>query len=145
VTVWVTSPNCPSSIERVSSSNVTPVGLGGTGTDVGSGVGWGVADGLGLVGVAAVVGLAAAGVMVIDGDAVGVTSGAGVAADVQAAVMSRPTLIVVASRECDECIPCPSAVHEWRRSGAPAVAVTNLTPCRLAADRTSSPPRLRRA
>jgi hypothetical protein len=71
-------------------------------------VGWGVADGLGLAGVAAAVWLAAAGM--IDGDAVGVTSGAGVAADVQAAAMSRPTLIVVASRECDECIPCPSEV-----------------------------------
>jgi hypothetical protein len=47
-------------------------------------------------------------VIVIDGDAVGVTSGAVVEADVQAAAMSRPTLIVVASRECDECIPCPS-------------------------------------
>ena len=46
--------------------------------------------------------------MVIDGDAVGVTSGAGVEAEVQAAAMSRPTLIVVASRECDKWIPCPS-------------------------------------
>jgi hypothetical protein len=145
VTVWVTSPKCPSSIERVSWSNVTPVGLGGTGTGVGSGVGWGVADGLGLAGVAAAVGLAAAGVMVIDGDAVGVTSGAVVEADVQAAAMSRPTLIVVASRTCDKCIPCPSTVYQWRRSGAPAVAVMNLTPCRLAADRTSSPPRLQGA
>jgi hypothetical protein len=75
---------------------------------VGFAVGWGVADGLGLAAVAAAVGLPAAGVMVIDGDAVGVTSGAGVAADVQAAAMSRPTTDVVASREYDECIPCPS-------------------------------------
>jgi hypothetical protein len=82
------------------------VGFGGTVTGVGSAVGWGVADGLGLAGVAAAVWLAAAGM--IDGDAVGVTSGAGVAADVQAAAMSRPTVAVVASRECDECIPCPS-------------------------------------
>src|SRR3990172_6793942 len=90
VTLWVTSPTGPSSIQRLSWSNVTPVGLGGTGTGVGSGGGWGV--------------------MVIDGDAVGITSGAGVAADVQAAATSRPTLIVVASRECDECIPCPSGL-----------------------------------
>jgi accessory colonization factor AcfC len=98
VTVWVTSPNCPSSIERVSSSNVTPVGLGGTGTGVGSAVGWGVA---------AAVGLAAAGVMVIDGEAVGDTSGAGVAADVQPTT-SRATTIVVERREIEGRIPMSS-------------------------------------
>jgi hypothetical protein len=30
-------------------------------------------------------------------------------------------------------------VYQWRRSGGPAVTAVNLTPCRLAADRTSSP------
>jgi hypothetical protein len=55
VTVWVTSPKSPSPpIERVSWSNVTPVGLGGTGTGVGFGVGRGLADGLGVAGVAGV-------------------------------------------------------------------------------------------
>jgi hypothetical protein len=77
-------------------------------------VGWGVADGLGLAGVAATVGLAAsvglavAAVMVMDGDAAGVTSGVGFAADEHAAAMSAPTMIVVASRDCDKCIPSPS-------------------------------------
>jgi hypothetical protein len=73
------------------------VGFDGTVTGAGSGVGWGVTEGLGLaapVGLGLAVWLATAGM--IDGDAVGVRSGAGVAADVQAATMHSPARMVVA-------------------------------------------------
>lgn len=70
-------------------------------------VGWGIADGLGLAGVGAAVGLAAAGVILIDGEVAGDAIGTGVAADVQAAATNKPAIIVVAKRESGELISWP--------------------------------------